>query len=77
MLIYFKKEEVVINTENIFTIQYSDAVVPHLHFSGCGTCDNFIDVLFNTKAEALSILHFIAYEYDKDPKQILTIHTDK
>lgn len=79
MLIYFEKEHVLISTTEILSVEYvEENSIPCLHFTGGSKSrHDYVDIIFKYKEEALSTLHFIAYEYSKNPRQILTIHTDK
>ena len=77
MLIYFEKQRVLVNTNEIFSIEYiEENSIPCLHFAGSGSRFAYIDIIFNYKEEALSTLEFISYEYAKNPRQILVIHTE-
>ena len=79
MLIYFEREHVLINTQKIISLEYvEENSIPYLHFTGeSRTRHDYVDIIFNSKEEALSTLHYIAYEYNNNPRQILTIVTEK
>lgn len=79
MLIYFEKQKVAINMQNVVSIKYDhDKWFNHyLRFYGRGMRETYIDIPFDAKEEALSTLNLIVYEYGNNPHRIMTIHTDE
>lgn len=77
MLIYFKEDEIVINTENVSSIEYAtNNYDPCLRFVVNGVGKD-IDILFATKDDALKTLDIILTAYEAPQPELLVIHDKK
>lgn len=74
MLIYFKEDEVVINTENVSSIEYINPS-HSLSFNVNGQRGN-VEIFFPTKEEALKTLDTILAAYNTQQK-LLVIYDKK
>lgn len=71
MLIYFKKDEIVINTENVSSIEYAtNNYDPCLRFVVNGVGKD-IDMIFSTKEEAFKVLDIILTAYNTQQKLLV------
>ena len=71
MLIYFKEDEIVINTENVSSIEYltfDDR--PCLYFEVNGRMKD-VKIFFSTKEEVFRVLDTILAAYDNQLKVLL------
>ena len=75
MLILFKEDEVVINTENVSSIEYINPS-HSLSFNVNGRREN-VEIFFPTKDDALKTLDTILTAYNSHPQKVLVIHNKK
>lgn len=75
MLIYFKEDEVTINTENVSSIEYINPS-HSLSFNVNGRREN-VEIFFPTKDDALKALDTILTAYNSYPQKVLVIHDKK
>ena len=76
MLILFKEDEVVINTENVSSIAVSYGLRPSLCFNVNGQMKN-VEIFFPTKDDALKTLDTILTAYEAPQPELLVIHDKK
>lgn len=75
MLIYFKEDEIVINTENVSSIEYINPS-HSLSFNVNGQRGN-VEIFFPTKDAAFKTLDTILAAYNSYPQKVLVIHNKK
>lgn len=75
MLIFFKEDEVVINTENVSSIEYINPS-HSLSFNVNGQRGN-VEIFFPTKDDALKTLDIILTAYEAPQPELLVIHDKK